>query len=247
VLSGCVLIVSYDIHNEHASSPNPALALYAPPAGLRPVAAPGPQTMPAALPSVVTPPSAPGARMPDAPEAPVASFIMPMQSPGLQMPAAPESPVFMVPAPVDSTGTRTGPQMLGAGFFAGLASSFAVGFAMTAKRMYDGMKSSGDFAEDLELGTFPGRAGVPMMKMKLRTGDKVELLCGDNKGEAGKVLMIDKKKNMVLVEGINQKTKHMKPMKEGESGSILKKEFPVHISNVKVIDDDSAAPAAAEA
>merc|ERR1719375_667724 len=63
-----------------------------------------------------------------------------------------------MPAPVDS-----GSQMF-SGFFAGLASSFAIGFAIVAKQMYDGMESSGGSAADLELGKVSGRAGVPTMK-----------------------------------------------------------------------------------
>ena len=61
--------------------------------------------------------------------------------------------------------------------------------------------------------------------------------------------MIDAKKGKVVVEGVNIKTKHVKPMKEGESGSILKKESPISISNVKISDEQpaaEAAPAAAE-
>jgi len=118
------------------------------------------QTMPVA---------SPGAQMP-APATPVASpsFMMPVQSPGTQMPDDFAAPVAMMPAPVDSPGTQTGPQMLFAGFFWGLASSFAIGFIFAAKRMYDGMKSSGDSllneAQDgLELGNLPRRAGVPTM------------------------------------------------------------------------------------
>ena len=55
--------------------------------------------------------------------------------------------------------------------------------------------------------------------------------------------MVDAKKGKVVVEGVNIKTKHVKPMKEGESGSILKKEGPIHISNVALTDEQ---PAAAE-
>ena len=56
--------------------------------------------------------------------------------------------------------------------------------------------------------------------------------------------MVDKKKGKVVVEGVNIKTKHVKPMKEGESGSILKKESPIHISNVVLSDEQPAAEAA---
>lgn len=69
-------------------------------------------------------------------------------------------PFVMMPAPVDSQGTQTRPQMLLEGFFLGLAASFAVGFAILAKRMYDGMKNSGDSVQG---DAIPRRAGVPAM------------------------------------------------------------------------------------
>ena len=69
-------------------------------------------------------------------------------------------------------------------------------------------------------------------------------------GTIGKLLSVDKKKGKVVVEGVNIKTKHIKPMKEGESGSIVKKENPIHISNVVMADEQpapaEAAPPAAE-
>ena len=62
-------------------------------------------------------------------------------------------------------------------------------------------------------------------------------------GEVAKLLAIDKKNGKVTVEGINVRTKHVKPMKEGESGQLLKKEMPIAISNVALADEQ---PAAAE-
>ena len=58
--------------------------------------------------------------------------------------------------------------------------------------------------------------------------------------------MVDAKKGKVVVEGVNIKTKHVKPMKEGESGSILKKESPIAISNVKLTDEQPEAAEEAE-
>ena len=73
---------------------------------------------------------------------------------------------------------------------------------------------------------------------------------GVPQGTIGKLLSVDKKKGKVVVEGVNIKTKHIKPMKEGESGSIVKKENPIHISNVVMADEQpapaEAAPPAAE-
>ena len=69
--------------------------------------------------------------------------------------------------------------------------------------------------------------------------------CLRAQGTVGKLLMVDAKKGKVVVEGVNIQTKHVKPMKEGESGSILKREAAIHISKVKITDE--APPAAAEA
>ena len=59
--------------------------------------------------------------------------------------------------------------------------------------------------------------------------------------------MVDMAKGKIVVEGVNIMTKHVKPMKEGERGSILKKERPIHISKVKVTDEAPPAESAAEA
>ena len=59
------------------------------------------------------------------------------------------------------------------------------------------------------------------------------------------VISIDSRKSKVTVEGVNMRTKHVKPTKEGETGSILKRETPIHISNVRLADDvatEGAAP-----
>ncbi len=56
-------------------------------------------------------------------------------------------------------------------------------------------------------------------------------------GTVAKVIKMDKKKGMVTVEGVNIRTKHQKPMKEGESGELVKKEQPIHVSNVAASDE----------
>jgi len=85
-----------------------------------------------------------------------------------------------------------------------------------------------------------------VMGTSLRTGDMVQVISGSDKGTTGKLLAIDLKKNKVVVEGVNVRTKHVKPMKEGETGSLLKKEVAVAISNVK-LSDEQPAPAEEEA
>ena len=69
-------------------------------------------------------------------------------------------------------------------------------------------------------------------KMRIRKGDTVQVIAGRSKGHVGEVLEALPKYNMVIVEGANTKTRHVKPQREGESGSIQEKEAPIHVSNV---------------
>ena len=72
--------------------------------------------------------------------------------------------------------------------------------------------------------------------MKVRVGDKVRILAGKDRGKEGKVILTLKKKDKVVVEGINIVKKHMKPNQTNETGGILSVEAPIHVSNVKVIE-----------
>ena len=72
--------------------------------------------------------------------------------------------------------------------------------------------------------------------MKVRGGDKVRILAGKDRGKEGKVILTLKKKDKVVVEGINIVKKHMKPNAMNETGGILSVEAPIHVSNVKVIE-----------
>jgi large subunit ribosomal protein L24 len=76
--------------------------------------------------------------------------------------------------------------------------------------------------------------------MKVRVGDKVKILAGKDRGKEGKVLVTLKKKDKVVVEGINIVKKHMKPNQMNETGGILSVEAPIHVSNVKVIESKDA-------
>jgi large subunit ribosomal protein L24 len=73
------------------------------------------------------------------------------------------------------------------------------------------------------------------MKMKIKKGDRVLVIAGDDKGRKGKVIKVIPKKQVLLVEGINIQKKHQKPRKEGEKGQIIEKPGPIHVSNVKLI------------
>ncbi len=71
--------------------------------------------------------------------------------------------------------------------------------------------------------------------LKIKKGDKVQVLSGNDKGKSGKVLEVTPKTQKVLVEGINIKKKHVKPRKQGEEGGIISKEFPINSCKVNVV------------
>jgi len=80
------------------------------------------------------------------------------------------------------------------------------------------------------------RTDVLMAPARFRTGDMVKVTSGKFKGEWGKAYKLERKKGLVYIEGLNLKTKHNKPKKEGETGSITKIEHGIHESNVQAID-----------
>lgn len=68
--------------------------------------------------------------------------------------------------------------------------------------------------------------------MKIHKNDKVKVITGKDKGKISKVLLVNSKENLVLVEGVNFVTKHVKPNKNNKEGGIVKFEKPIHVSNV---------------
>lgn len=78
-----------------------------------------------------------------------------------------------------------------------------------------------------------------MTKLKIKSGDNVVVLAGDHKGEEGKVMRILTEKNKAIVEGVNLVSKHEKPNAKNPQGGIVKKEAPIHISNLALIDPKS--------
>lgn len=74
------------------------------------------------------------------------------------------------------------------------------------------------------------------MAAKVRKGDRVEVIAGDHRGEQGKVLRVDPDKQRVFVEGVNLVYRHMKPSRRSPQGGRIRKEAPIHISNVLPVD-----------
>nr|WP_321412750.1 50S ribosomal protein L24 [uncultured Carboxylicivirga sp.] len=72
--------------------------------------------------------------------------------------------------------------------------------------------------------------------MHIKKGDIVIVNAGVNKGQEGKVLEVFPDKQRAIVEGVNMVSKHTKPNAESPQGGIIKKEAPIHISNLNVKD-----------
>ena len=85
-----------------------------------------------------------------------------------------------------------------------------------------------------------------MIKLKIKTGDTVQVIAVDHKGEKGKVLKVDREKNRAIVEGVNLVSKHTKPSAQNPQGGIIKKEAPIHISNLSLLDPKSGEPTRVE-
>ena len=72
------------------------------------------------------------------------------------------------------------------------------------------------------------------IKMRIRKGDTVQVINGKDKGKTGEVTQTLPMENRVIVQGINLRTRHMKPTQEGESGRIVTEEASLHASNVMI-------------
>lgn len=71
--------------------------------------------------------------------------------------------------------------------------------------------------------------------MKLKKGDKVVVIAGSNKGKEGIINKI--LDNKVIVEDVNIVKKHLKPKNNNGNGEIVEREAPIHVSNVKLIEN----------
>ncbi len=81
-----------------------------------------------------------------------------------------------------------------------------------------------------------------MSKLHIKKGDLVYVISGESKGQQGKVLSVLVKKERALVEGVNMVSKHTKPNSKYPQGGIIKKEAPIHISNLMLIDPATGKP-----
>lgn len=74
-------------------------------------------------------------------------------------------------------------------------------------------------------------------KLKIKKGDIVKVIAGDDKGHQGRVLRVYPSQNKAIVEGANIVKKHTKPTAKNTQGGIIEKEAPIHISNLMLIDN----------
>jgi large subunit ribosomal protein L24 len=74
------------------------------------------------------------------------------------------------------------------------------------------------------------------IKYKIKKGDTVIVIAGDNKGKKGRVLTMVTEKNRAVVEGVNMVSKHTKPNSKHPQGGIIKQEAPIHLSNLMMLD-----------
>jgi large subunit ribosomal protein L24 len=79
------------------------------------------------------------------------------------------------------------------------------------------------------------------MGIKIRKGDTVVVIAGDDKGtldkpRLGRVLSVDEEKHRVVVEKVNMVKRHTKARRQGVKSGIVEKEAPIHISNVMLYD-----------
>ena len=75
-----------------------------------------------------------------------------------------------------------------------------------------------------------------MIKLKIKTGDSVKVIAGDHKGTIGKVTRVYRETNKAIVENVNIVSKHTKPSAKNPQGGIVKKEAPIHISNLALVE-----------
>ncbi len=79
-------------------------------------------------------------------------------------------------------------------------------------------------------------------KVHIKKGDMVKVLAGEERGNEGRVLEVDRAKGVAIVEGRNINKKHSKPTTATPQGGIVEKEGGIHISNLMLIDAKTGQP-----
>lgn len=83
---------------------------------------------------------------------------------------------------------------------------------------------------------------VEKHQLKVRKGDEVLVIAGNNKGKKGKVLKVFPTEDRIIVEGVNFIKRHSKPTQQLPQGGIIEREGKIHVSNVQVICPKTGKP-----
>ncbi|MCH5220671.1 MAG: 50S ribosomal protein L24 [Muribaculaceae bacterium] len=81
-----------------------------------------------------------------------------------------------------------------------------------------------------------------MSKLHIKKGDTVKVIAGDDRGKEGRVLSVEASKNRAIVEGVNIVTKATKPNAQHPQGGLIKKEAPINVSNIALVDPKTGKP-----
>ncbi len=84
--------------------------------------------------------------------------------------------------------------------------------------------------------------------LKVRSGDRVQVMAGKDRGKQGRILRVEPASERVYVEGLNMVKRHMRPQqvsgaREGQTvGGVIEREGPIHVSNVMLLDPKDSKP-----
>jgi large subunit ribosomal protein L24 len=81
-----------------------------------------------------------------------------------------------------------------------------------------------------------------MSGIRLKKGDRVKVMRGNERNKEGTILRVDREKNRVVVEGLNMRKRHMKPSQQNPEGGIVSFEAPIAASNVMLLDSSTGKP-----
>jgi large subunit ribosomal protein L24 len=70
----------------------------------------------------------------------------------------------------------------------------------------------------------------------VKRGDTVQVIAGNHRGAAGKILQVIPEKSQVIIEGVRMIKKHQKKSQDHPNGAIIEREGPIHVSNVKLVE-----------
>ncbi len=94
------------------------------------------------------------------------------------------------------------------------------------------------------MGQTTKRTKAPSHKgsVHVRKGDRVKIIRGNFAGKVGTVMRVLPKENRVVVEGVNERKKHMRPTQDNPEGGIITFNAPIHASNVMLVDPSTDEP-----